>query len=294
MKRILSLFAVLQIFLLGAINGQGISEYAADVYLKQANGQAYMSPLMDVIGASINSSALSYTHPDSNKRYHFYIGAYATAAFIPESMKSFNGITEAPFTPAQTVTAPTILGKNETQTIYDAAGHAYTFAPGFDIQKLYLAFPVVHIGTLFHTNFSGRYFAIDLSGDLKRVETFGIGFNHFISDYWHAKNYFISVGGNYNQFSLGSYMKGQNFMAQLAGGQQIRKFNYWAYGQWQQSPYEFYFDTSTDATGTVKINGEQNLRFGAGCSIQLWKFNIRAEASGFKPLIASGGIGLQF
>ncbi len=109
----------------------------------------------------------------------------------------------------------------------------------------------------------------------------------------HIQEYTISVGGNYNQFSLGSYMKGQHFMAQLAGGQQIRKFNYWAYGQWQQSPYEFYFDTSTDATGTVKINGEQNLRFGAGCSIQLWKFNIRAEASGFKPLIASGIVRLS-
>ncbi|MBK6544478.1 MAG: DUF6588 family protein [Saprospiraceae bacterium] len=291
-KSIFSL--ILQFLFIGILSAQGINEYAAHSYLRNGNAQAYMSPLVDLMGSSIHASSLSYVHPDTTRNFHLYIGIYGTAAFIPESMKSFNGITEAPFSPTKTLKAPTIFGDNNTQIIYDESGNAYTFPGGFDIKQINLVFPIIHVGTFFHTNFSGRFLAMDVGGDFKRIEVYGIGFNHFISDYWKAKNYFVSVGGSYNQFKLGDYLLGKNILAQITGGQQLGLFNYYVYGQWQKTPYEFYYEDEIDGNGTIEINGENEIRFGAGCGIKLWKFYLHAEASVFKPLVTSVGIGLQF
>ena len=152
----------------------------------------------------------------------------------------------------------------------------------------------VLIGSIFHTNLSARFFALDLGGDIKKIQLFRIGINHFISDYWHADDYYVTVGASYHQYKLGSYMKGKHLMAQLSAGHRIGLFNYWAFAQWQKSPHEFYYEDELDGNGVVKIDGPAVLRTGAGCGIQLWKFYIHAEGSGFKPMIGALGIGLQF
>lgn len=273
---------------------QGINEYIAKSYLRNGNAQSYAGPLIDVLGASMQSVSLSYMQPDSTRKFHIYIGVYATAAFIPQSMKNFKAIAPNPLYPNPDITVPTIFGENTNNTYYDEQGNGYTFPGGFEITQMNLAFPIIHVGTLFHTNFSGRYFSLNVDGDLKRIEIFGIGLNHFISDYWKAENYFVSVGGSLNQYKIGNYMKGKHIMIQATGGQHINKFNYWGFLQWNQSPYEFYYEDEENGPGTVSIDGESNFRLGAGCGIKLSVLYLQAEASGFKPLIASLGIGLQF
>lgn len=277
-----------------SLNAQGINQFAASSYLRSANSESFMQPFLDVLGASVNSSALSYVHPDSNRKFHIYIGVYGTSAFISSNMKSFDGTTEAPYAPPLTKEVPTIFGENTTETLYDENGNAYTFPGGFDVTQIRLAFPIIHVGTLFHTNFSGRFIAADLGGDLKRIEVFGFGLNHFISDYWKAPNYFVSVGGSYNQFTIGDYAKGRHIMFQATGGQQIKNFNYFGFLQYMSSPYEFYYEDEEAGDGTVKLNGSNKLRFGAGCSYTLWKFKLNAELSLNNPFMASAGLGLQF
>lgn len=277
-----------------SLNAQGINQYAASSYIRSSNSEAYMQPFLDVIGASVNSSAFSYVHPDSNRKFHIYLGLYGSNAFITDNMKSFDGLTEAPYTPPLELEAPTIFGKNSTQTLYDANGNAYTFPGGFEVTQIRLAFPILHVGTLFHTNFSGRFIASDLGGDLKRIEMFGFGLNHFISDYWKAPDYFISVGASYNQFKIGEYAKGRHLMFQATGGQQIKNFHYFGFLQYLRAPYEFYYEDEENGDGTVKLNGSNQIRFGAGCSYTLWKFKFNAEFSLNNPLMASVGLGLEF
>jgi hypothetical protein len=289
MKNYLFLLVCFQ--LINTITGQKINEYAAKAYLLSGDPQAYFSPFVDAMGASIHNSSFSFEQPDSTKNFHIYVGVYASAAFIPESMQSYDGVT---ISTEGTINAPTIFGRNASNTYYDEQGNAYSYPGGFDISQVNLAFPIIHVGTLFHTNFSGRFFALDIEGDFKRIEIFGVGLNHFISDYWNAANYFVSIGASFNQYKLGDYLKAQHFLVQATAGQQMNKFRYWGFAQWHKSPYEFYYNDAESGSGTVEVDGENNFRLGIGCGIKLSIFYLNAEASFFKPLVGSVGLGLQF
>ena len=294
MKKLILKLLFAPCFVFSILQAQVIEEDAARSYLRHGNAEPYFSPLVDVLSSTLHTSSLYYKHPDSNRSFHIYIGATVVGAFIPSNMKSFDGHTEAPYSPTTTIHAPTIFGDNNSNTYYDQYGNAYNFPGGFDIRQINMAVPNIHVGTLLHTNFSGKFFALNVGGDLKKIELFGFGFNHFISDYWNAKNYFVSAGASFDQIKLGGYMKGKQFLAQITGGQQLGIFNYWVHAQYQKSPYEFFYEDELEGNGTVKINGQSNIRAGLGLGLQLWKFYLHGEGSGFKPFIGALGIGLQF
>ncbi|MFN8278828.1 MAG: DUF6588 family protein [Saprospiraceae bacterium] len=128
-----------------------------------------------------------------------------------------------------------------------------------------MAYPFIQAGTLYHTNFSGRYFGLDINGDLRRIQILGFGLNHFISDHWKAKDYFISAGLNYTSFNLGEYLKGHHYMAQLTGGQTFRRFNYYGHITWQNGTYNLYYDDN-ETKGKATVNSKRNIRIGAGVS----------------------------
>jgi len=288
------IFGFIQLIICPLMMAQGIEEFAAKSYIRNGNSDSYLSPLVDVLSSTLHTSSLSFKHPDSNRSFHIYIGATVVGAFIPSSMKSFEGQTEAPFNPTTTYNAPTIFGENTSNTYYDQYGNSYLFPGGFDINQINLAVPNIHVGTLFHTNFSGKFIALNVGGNFKRIELFGFGFNHFISDYWNAKNYYVSAGASFHQIKLAGYLKGKQFLAQITGGQKLGLFNYYGFAQWQKSPYEFYYEDELEGNGVVKINGQTNIRAGIGLGVQLWKFYLHAEGSGFKPFIGALGFGLQF
>lgn len=292
--RVLFLSSVLLCFLAGRVLGQ-VSFEAAEPYLLQSNVQGYLSPAVDALSATMHSSSIDYFYPDSSKKFNIYVGLYAAVAFIPSTMKTFDASTSSSFSPPRTIEVPTIFGENKNQTIYDAKGNAFTIPGGFDITRLNLAFPILHVGKFFHTNFSGRFIALGVGGDLERIETFGFGFNHFISDYWKAKNYNVSVGAGFNQIKIGPHLKGQDYMLQVTAGQKVKKFNYWGYVQYQNATYDFYYKKKeTTDVGSVSINSGSKVRFGVGCGILLWKFYIHTDASGLKPLVANLGVGMRF
>ncbi|MBK7694161.1 MAG: hypothetical protein IPI30_07520 [Saprospiraceae bacterium] len=89
---------------------QPINEFAAKSYLRTGNSDGYISPFIDVVGSSMNSSGFSYLY-DSTQKFHIYVGANVTSAFIPGSMQSFNGMTEEPFSPEKTVGFLRFLGQ---------------------------------------------------------------------------------------------------------------------------------------------------------------------------------------
>jgi hypothetical protein len=146
---------------------QGIEEFAAKSYIRNGNSDSYLSPLVDVLSSTLHTSSLSFKHQDSNRSFHIYIGATVVGAFIPSNMKSFDGHTEAPYSPTTTIHAPTIFGDNNSNTYYDQYGNAYNFPGGFDIRQINMAVPNIHVGTLLHTNFSGKFFALNVVGTFK-------------------------------------------------------------------------------------------------------------------------------
>lgn len=273
---------------------QPINEFAAKSYLRTGNSDGYISPFIDVVGSSMNSSGFSYLY-DSIQKFHIYVGLNVTSAFIPGSMQSFDGVTEEPFSRELTVAnAPTVFGSNSALTAVDQTGNAYVFPGGFGINRVNLLFPSLQIGNFFNTNLSFRFLALDFGGDLKSIKLFGGGIQHFISPYWGAKDYFVGVGASYNQIKIGEYLTGNSILAQVNAGQQKGIFNYYGFAAYQKNKYEFFYADAENGDGSVVYEGDQPIRFGLGGGIQLWKFYLHAEGSGFKPVVASVGFGLRF
>ena len=275
------------------ISAQYFPEAASKVYITSRNANPYFAPFLDLVGASMNSMAFSLQKPDTTHHFHFAIGVNASYSPVSASMKSFTGFTESPYSPEKSLTLPTIFGKNESGILYDSNGNAFGYPGGFDITHIILAYPFIQVGTLYHTNFSGRYFGVDINGDLRRIRIIGFGLNHFISDHWKAKNYFISAGLNYTAFNLGEYLKGRHYMAQLSGGQTFRRFNYYGHITWQKGLYNLYYNDQ-ETTGKATVDSKNNVRIGAGMSYRLRMIRIQCEASGFNPLTAAAGLALQF
>lgn len=282
------------IFGSGQLAAQGLPAPASKSYLRNANAQNYLSPFVDLVGASLHSMHFSYHHPDSNKKFHLHLGVSVAASIVTDQMKTFTGVTEAPFTPEARVEVPTIFGKNESLTAYDKNGTGYSFPGGFGINQVNLLIPQLQVGTLFHTNFNGKFVALDVGGELKRIEMYGFGINHFISDYWHAQKYFVSVGGQFDAFNLGDYLEGKNWLAQASVGRQVKRFNCWSYLQYQKASYDFHYADDEQGDGFVTVKGKNNVRFGIGGSVRLAFIKIQAEASILHPIMANLGLGIQF
>ena len=272
---------------------QPINEFAAKSYLRTGNSDGYISPFIDVVGSSMNSSGFSYLY-DSTQKFHIYVGVNVTSALIPRSLQRFNGITEEPFSPERTVEVPTVFGTNTAVTAVDETGDSYVFPGGFGLNRVNLLFPSLQIGNFFNTNLSFRFLALDFGGDLKSIKLFGGGIQHFISQYWGAKDYFVGVGASFNQIKIGEYLTGNNILAQVNAGQQKGIFNYYGFAAYQKNKYEFFYADEENGEGSVIYEGDQPFRLGLGGGIQLWKFYLHAEASGFKPVVASVGFGLRF
>lgn len=290
-KPFLNLLFVVSPFLMV---GQGFKDYAANIYLRHANAQEYLGPLIDVISSSSHNSALSHFHPDSNRRFHFYLGLNGSANFITSGMKNFTGVTEDPFQPQKELEVPTVFGNQDEIQLYDENGNSYFFPGGFAIKQINLVFPIIHVGTFFSTNLSGKFLSLNVGNELEKIQIFGFGLNHFISDHWKAENYQVSIGGGFDQYKISDLVKARQYFVQATGGQQIKRFNYYGFIQANKSDYTFYYEDKEEGNGSVQLHGNEILRFGLGAGISLWKFHFQTEASFINPIVANFNIGLKF
>jgi hypothetical protein len=234
-KYILNLLLILGIF--NYCLGQGLNSLL-DAY-RGVNGSGYVNPLIDLLGANLNTGRSEWARLDSG--FHIRISVIGSASLPSNQMKVFTAGTDESFTPSSFNVVPTIIGKNEAITISGVNGTGYTYPTGYNLKYLLLAAPQISAGSFMNTELTARYFAFDFEGDFGKLQFYGIGMRHTLDNYIKNLPFSLNLGYMYQKLDVGDEVSitthlpslwigkaGKHFSGQLMMGYQITdgKINY--------------------------------------------------------------------
>jgi hypothetical protein len=108
------------------------------------------------------------------------------------------------FTPTADVDAPTVIGSTSAVAQPGQGGTTMYYPGGFDISEFAVGVPQVTIGSVFGTQAIVRWVVVDVgNSDFEKLNFFGFGGQHSISQYFPGLPVDIAAGYFYQKFKLG-------------------------------------------------------------------------------------------
>lgn len=156
-----------------------VSEYA------EANGEGYLQPLADAIGADLNGGLWHSAYIPEEGLYvkietrlinvYFDDEDRTFTYTLPEGQTAEEG---------ESLTVPTVVGDTVGDVIAVDGFPDANYVPGFDINSFAVAVPQIRIGAVKGTEAVIRYIALD-AGDVElgNMSLLGLGARHSISQY---------------------------------------------------------------------------------------------------------------
>jgi hypothetical protein len=262
-----------------------------------SNGEGYMQPLADAFGANLNSG-LFHDARISKIRIHLYVGMEAMMATVGPDQKTFKAKTEN-FSPAQTVDAPTLFGKNEPVTVSGTGGTVYTFPGGMNVKRLPIAVPQATIGGIAGTELTVRWFATSSVEDLGDIKLMGWGIRHSLSQYMPLLPIVDIAAGFYSQsFKVGDIVDAKATLISLQAS--VTKTILVLYGgvgiesSKLDVSYEYNEAGAEPETVGFELKGGNKMRMTVGAGLNLPGMNVHAEYNAGTQSVLSAGFGFRF
>lgn len=176
-------------------------------------GQGYLEPLANSLMNGINCGQYRTAHI-GKLGLNIYVGLAGGIALLSDDDKTFMAKPPEPFTQEEIETATVFGGAGGIAE--GPAGLEYTFQSG-QLAGDYLPVAVPHfeIGDLYGTRLKIRWFSADMPGDLpeeiNKIEMFGFGIQHSISQWLPMVPVDVSVGFFSQSFELGTLLKTDAF-----------------------------------------------------------------------------------
>ncbi len=271
----------------------GVEDFL-NTYIDDNTGP-YVQPLFELMTSNLNTGLREWSAIDSS--FYLRIGITVMSSYPSNKQRSFTAKTDEKFEPFQTAEAPTIIGDVEPVEVAGINGTSYIFPGGYNLKALPMASPQLTIGGFFHTELSGRYFAIELDDNLGKLSLLGLGIRHAINPYFPKLPIDLSVGYFFNQFKDDPYIDTKMHLASL----HIGKSGSW----WSSQLMLGYQDATTDLTYSYLQDDQQktkNISLGIenhfvaelSASLKLWLLNIHGAFNYSGPLTGSIGLSLDF
>ncbi|HPG40533.1 MAG TPA: hypothetical protein PLP19_04645 [bacterium] len=247
-----------------------------------ANGEGYMKPLVSGLTANMNRGWYqSASIPVMGIRLRF--GLVAMMAPIPDDDKTFKATTSSPFTPQQTVDAPTVVGEEKSVYATGTGGNIYPFPGGLNMNVTAFAAPQLTVG-LMGSEIIGRYFAAELGdADIGDLTLLGIGVRHSISQYLVLFPVDISVGAFWQSITVGDDLLD---MKTLHYGVQVSKnfapliiYGGVGFDNGSAKVDYTYEDEFTSIPVELDIKNDSALEITAGVGLNLAFFHLSTEAA---------------
>ncbi len=260
----------------------------------EENVKGYMQPFADLFGANMNSGYYR-TAAVPVTGLHFEFDIIVMGALVGDSEKQFKATAPAGFTPA-TFESATIFGEKGKEITDSPSGLMYRGADGvFNTSMMPMATPQIKIGSLFGTEFLGRFGYIPAIGDnFESTTLWAIGARHNLSQWFGTLPLDISAGIYYSSLSTGDMVA---FNGLMFGAQASKDFGiltvYGGLG-YQSSTLDLKYDSSVPgAPGKVELSldGKSNFAFTAGAGLSFGVFKIFADINVGSVTNLSGGIG---
>lgn len=260
----------------------------------EENVKGYMQPFADLFGANLNSGYYR-TAAVPVAGFHFEFDIIVMGAMVGDAEKKFNATAPSGFTPA-TFESATIFG-DEGKVVTDSPTRlTYRGADGvFNTTMMPMATPQIKVGSLYGTEFLGRFGYVPALGDnFESTTLWAIGARHNLNQWFGTLPLDLSAAVYYSSLSTGELMK---FNGLMVGAQASKEFGiltvYGGLGYQSSTLTLKYESTVPSAPGNVEItlDGKNNFAFTAGAGLSFGIFKIFADINVGSVTNLSGGIG---
>ena len=281
-----------------------ISVYTGD------NAVGYLQPLANALGAALNSS-FGYSAYIPKTSFHLGLEVPVMGLFFEDDDAIFAATAESGFIPASgesSFDVPTVVGDGSAVVVDGTGGAQFAFPGGFDLNSFGIAVPQLRISSLAGTEGIIRWIALKTGdNDLGKVDMFGIGGRHSISQYFGDEPALdLAVGVMYQDLDLGENDFGNPFVdtsalaIQVQGSKRLpigfATFEPYGAMGWEKLDVDVEYADTNGEPVVVTMEGENSFRFtlGAGLNFaagQVWADYSFADTNSFSFGLALGNLG---
>lgn len=302
----LSIFPALSAFADTAVQTQ-VSSYTG------SDAVNYLQPLANAFGAALNSS-FGYSASIPRASFHISLEAPVMGVIFEEKDRTFTTTSTPGFAashpsiPHVATEVPTVVGDGAAVGISGIGGTSYWFPGGLDLNSFGLVVPQLRVGAIMGTEALVRWIAYDQSGsDVGKIDLFGIGARHSVSQYLGAKPPLdLAVGAMWQKADVGDNGRGDDFVSTDAFSISLQASKRASIGFLTFEPYtgvaweSFSADVSYEDTNgdlqNISLDGGNDMRFTIGAGFDflighLWADYNFANTDNFSFGLALGNMG---
>jgi hypothetical protein len=251
------------------------------------NAEGYLDPLVDAMGNSLGGGLYRSGHIPK-MMLNIAIEFPIMGLYFSDDDETFMGMTEAGFTPEQTVAVPTVVGPTDAVIVDGSGGTSFAFPGGFDVGSFIMTVPQIRVGSFYGTEAMARFIAFRIGdSELGDVMLAGFGVRHSLSQYMGpVPPVDLSASFFYQKFKLGENQNGDDLsnMSSYSLGLQVSKTFppvLTPYAGLYYNSYKADVVYVSEATGVdeeVSISFDKGYaQLNLGLELNLWVFNLFGE-----------------
>ncbi len=167
------------------------------------NAKGYLGPLPKALSTTLNASVFQ-SGKVPRAAVELSIGVHVMGAsfgdgdrtFVPTDPPGFQSVTPTP--------VPTIIGGGDAVAVGGQGGTVLNYPGGFDTKSFTIAAPELTVGSILGTRAVVRWFSLKVGdSDFGKIDLFGIGGQHSISQYVPKLPADVALGVFYQTFKIG-------------------------------------------------------------------------------------------
>ena len=261
--------------------------------LSSDNVRGYLQPLVNSIGANLNSG-VSHSSNIGDMGLSIKLDIIGMATFIGDAEKTYSAIAPQPFDQTSTQTATLFGGLGSV--VNGPASTQYQFQTG-QVKTSLVGFgaPQLTIGNVFGTQAIVRYIPIPEVDNFPKMTYWGIGARHSISRYLPTAPVDLAASILYQKVMIGDILDETAFSFGAQASKSFYLLTLYGGLQYESSKMSVHYtQTGTSSSINLDLDGENKFRATAGLGLNLVILNLFADINVGKVTVASGGIGFGF
>jgi hypothetical protein len=259
------------------------------------NGEGYLQPAMDLLGANMNSG---YYHSASISRLGFHIefDIVGMGSLVGDKQKTFNAQTPAGFTPATAKTV-TLFGETGTEVANTTLpGTSYRFADGvFKTSFFPFVVPQLTVGNVIGTQAVVRFMPLPkIEEMIPKTTLFAFGLRHSINQWLPLLPLDVAVSGFWSSFTVEGFLDCKGFSVGAQASKDFSVLTVYGGLAYESSTMSAEYESTVLGTTTpvkLDLTGANTVRFTAGVALNLAVFRLFADMNVGSVTAFSAGFG---
>jgi hypothetical protein len=260
------------------------------------NAKGYLGPLPKALSGTLNTAIFRSGHV-AKAGPSISIGIYVMGVNFDDKDRRYTPTDPPGFTGTGQIQAPTVIGDTHAVTQPGQGGTTLYHPGGFDLGHFALAVPQLSIGSIFGTRAIVRYIKVDFGDtDFGKLELFGIGGQHSISQYVPGLPVDVAAGFFYQKFKIhDDLLDTKAYSANVTASKKFGLLEPYVGVGYDSFDMDVAYESTTGSPGqkvSVKFDTQKNGHFTAGVTASLAFVKLNGE---FNAAAEKGvAVGLNF